>query len=206
MTEKRSQHKKNKWKILFLSLLVANGVLVVGLLILLFWPVSETDRPDAKPQPKDESSEFIVRTTKQNVDDLANAYLEELLKGTNHQYSLSLNEDVELNGELPVFTTTVPLSMHFDPEVQKNGDVVLKQKSISVGLLQLPNQKIMEYMGKYLPMPEWVTVDAKKEEIYVAVTEMDIKSNFHVSVEQLDLESDNLAFKIRVPYKTMGIE
>nr|WP_246569758.1 YpmS family protein [Lentibacillus saliphilus] len=191
---------------LFFILLISNGIVLLTLSVLLFWPAADVDRPDHKPIEKEDSSEFIVRTTKQNVDDLANAYLEELLKGTKHHYSITLGEDVQLNGELPVFSTTVPLTVRFDPIVQANGDVVLKQKSISVGLLQLPNQKIMEYMKKYLPMPDWVTVDAKNEEIYVAVTNMDIKSNFHVYVEQLDLESNNLAFKIRVPYETLGID
>src|SRR5699024_5888875 len=65
---------------------------------------------------------------------------------------------------------------------------------------------IMEYIKKYLPMPEWVTVNPEKEEIYVAVTQMDIKSNFKVGIERIDLEANNLAFKIKVPYKTLGID
>ena len=109
-------------------------------------------------------------------------------------------------GELPVFSTTVPLSVHLDPEVQKNGDVILKQKSISIGMLELPNKKIMEYMQKYLPMPSWVTVDPHKEEIYVAVTDMNIRSNFDVKLEHIDLEKNNLAFKIQIPYSSLGID
>lgn len=61
-------------------------------------------------------------------------------------------------------------------------------------------------MSEYLPMPDWVTINPDDEEIYVAVTQMDIKSNFHVSVEQMDLEANNLSFKLKVPYETLGIE
>src|SRR5699024_2643998 len=82
----------------------------------------------------------------------------------------------------------------------------LKQKSISIGLLELPNKKIMEYMEQYLPMPEWVIVNPQEEEIYVAVTDMDIKSNFEVSVEHIDLQTNHLAFKIRIPYETLAID
>ncbi|MDY0394316.1 DUF2140 family protein [Virgibacillus halophilus] len=89
---------------------------------------------------------------------------------------------------------------------KKNGDVVLKQKSISIGLLELPNKKIMEYMKKYLPMPEWVAIDPAKSEIYLAVTQMEIKSNFHVKVEHLDLEANNIAIQLKVPYRTLGID
>ncbi|WP_188454691.1 YpmS family protein [Virgibacillus oceani] len=209
MTELRSakpSKKKNKWKRFFYSLLLLNVFFLLALITFIFWPVSETPLPNTDNQQAHESSEFIVRTTKKNLNDLVNAYLDKLLNDTKHNYSVSLEDDVHLLGELPVFSTTVPLSVHLEPLVQKDGNVILKQKSISIGLLELPNQKIMEYMKKYLPMPEWVTINPKKEEIYVAVSEMKIKSNFEVSVEHIDLEANNLAFKIRVPYETLGIE
>ncbi|PAV31455.1 hypothetical protein CIL05_02025 [Virgibacillus profundi] len=203
----RKEHRKNKnrWKKLFFGLLILNIAVFLLIATFIFWPVSETNVGQNQDREEQESSEFIVRTTKQNLNELVNAYIDQLLSTTNHQYSISLDEDVHLTGELPVFSSTVPLSVHFEPFVQENGDIILKQKSISVGLLQLPNQKIMEYMAKYLPMPEWVTVNAKDEEIYVAVTDMEIRSNFEVSVEHIDLEANNLAFKIKVPYESLGI-
>lgn len=206
MSRKEHRKGKTKWKQLFFGLLILNIALFLVIISLIFWPVSDTERPLNEERTGQESSEFIVRTTKQNLNELVNAYIDQLLSTTRHQYSISLDEDVHLIGELPVFSTTVPLSVHFEPFVQDNGDIILEQKSISVGLLELPNQKIMEYMKKYMPMPEWVTVNPKDEEIYVAVTDMEIRSNFEVSVEQIDLEANNLAFKIKVPYKTLGID
>lgn len=196
---------KFNWKNLFYSLLILNVVGFLTILLLIFWPVQGVDTNKIDHPSTEESSEFIVRTTKKNLNELVNAYIEKLLRGTNHQYSVSLDEDVHLLGELPVFSTTVPLSIHLEPIVQENGDIILVQKSISIGLLQLPNKKIMEYIKKYLPMPEWVIVNPKEEEIYVAVSEMDIRSNFAVSVEQFDLDANNLSFKIKVPYQTLGI-
>jgi len=201
-----NQHKRNIWKRLFFTLLALNIITFLVILVLVFWPVSYDEQKTTKKLRTDESSEFIIRTTKKNLNELVNAYIDQFLQGTNHTYSVSLDEDVHLLGELPVFSTTVPLSVHLEPLVQKNGDVILEQKSISIGLLQLPNKKIMEYIKKYLPTPEWVDVNPEKEEIYVAVSEMDIKSNFRVSVENFDLDANNLSFKIYVPYKTLGIE
>ncbi|MEC5424383.1 YpmS family protein [Virgibacillus sp. C22-A2] len=203
---KKHHTSKSKWKRLFYSLLAFNFVFFLTLVALIFWPVSDADYSSYQEREPDESSEFIVRTTKQNLNELINAYISQLLGDTRHQYSIELEEDVHLLGELPVFSSTVPLSVHFEPIVQDNGDIILQQKSISVGLLELPNKKIMEYMGRYLPMPEWVTVNPSDEEIYVALSEMDIKSNFEVGVEYIDLEANNIAFKIRVPYRTLGIE
>lgn len=198
--------RNNKWKKLFYCLLAVNVAILLTLIVLIFWPIPETKIPEASDTQEESGSEFVVRTTKKNLDELANAYIEKLLSGTNHSYRISLDEDVHLLGELPVFSTTVPLSVHLVPFVQDNGDIILRQKSISVGLLELPNKKIMKYMKQYLPMPKWVTIDPKNEEIHVAVSQMDIKSNFHVTVEQFDLQANDLAFRIKVPYRTLGID
>ena len=147
---------------MFIILLTCNILVVAVLAALLFWPVPKTKVPEPYVPPEQQSSEFTIRTTKENLNDLVNAYLDKLLKDTRHQYTVSLEDDVHLIGELPVFSSTVPLSIHLEPVVQDNGDVVLKQRSISIGLLELPNKKIMEYIKKYLPMPEWVIVNPKE--------------------------------------------
>lgn len=203
---KHNEQKQNVWKRLFFILLALNVVSFLIIILLVFWPASYSEPRQARTLDEQNGSEFIVRTTKQNLNELVNAYMDKFLQGTNHKYSVSLDKDVHLIGELPVFSTTVPLSIHLEPIVQDNGDIALKQKSISIGLLQLPNKKIMEYIKKYLTMPDWVNVHPDQEEIYVAVSEMDIKSNFQVSVEHFDLDANNLAFKIYVPYQTLGID
>ncbi|GAB3048425.1 YpmS family protein [Virgibacillus ainsalahensis] len=206
MARKERRQQKNKWKNLFYGLLIINVLFVVMILALIFWPVSEVPMSERDSQEAVESSEFTIRTSKQNLNQLVNGYLDQLLIGSDHQYSISLEEDVHLMGELPVFSSTVPLSVHFEPLVQENGDLVLKLNSISIGLLQLPNEKIMSYMEKYLPMPNWVTVHPNEEEVYIAVTEMNLQSNLEVSVEHIDLEANHLSFKLNVPYRSLGIE
>lgn len=195
------------WKRRFIILAALNGLVILFLAIYLYSPIPKTELELSSDRYKVEnSSQFIVRTTKQNLNNLVNAYLDKLLADTNHQYSINLEDDVQLFGELPLFSTTVPLLINLEPIVQENGDLVLKQKSISVGQLQLPNKKIMQYVSKYLPVPDWVVINPREEEIYVKITEMEIKSNFKVEVEQFDLEANNIAFKINVPYKTLGID
>ena len=203
----QKQPSNNKWKKRFIFLSTINGVMLLFLAIYLYSPIPETELELASEEYKTEnSSQFVVRTTKQNLNNLVNAYLDNLLVNTKHQYSINLDDDVQLFGELPIFSSTVPLLIHLEPIVQENGDLVLKQKSISVGQLQLPNKKIMQYIEKYLPVPEWVVINPKDEEIYVKVTEMEIKSNFKVGVEQFDLEANNIAFEFDVPYQTLGID
>lgn len=204
--KRRIRKIKNKWKKLFFSLLIVNSIVLLTIVTLIYWPVSSSKVRPVDQIDSNDSSEFIVRTTKENLNELVNAYIEKYQQGTKHQYRVTLEEDVHLQGELPVFSSTVPLSIHLEPLVQENGDIILKQKSISIGLLELPNKTIMEYIRKHLPMPEWVRVNPSDEEIYVAISEMDIKSNFQVSIEHFNLEANHIALKINVPYKTLGIE
>lgn len=207
MNETKRITNKKDWKKRFFLLLMINIAIVFVLAVYLYSPIPKKELDIASKQYEEEqSSQFVVRTTKQNLNNLVNAYIDKLLAGTDHVYSIHLDEDVQLFGELPIFSSTIPLLAHFEPIVQKNGDLVLKQKSISVGQLQLPNKKIMQYIDQYLPTPEWVIINPRDAEVYVKLTEMDIKSNFKVAVDQFDVEANNISFKIEVPYKTLGID
>jgi len=199
--------KNDKWKRRFLLLAIVNGAILLLLIFYFYSPVPRVDiEYERQAYKEEESSQFIVRTTKKNVTNLVYAYLDQVLQNTDHQFYVELDEDVKLFGEIPIFSTTVPLYIRFEPVVYENGDIALKQKSISVGELKLPNKKIMQYIDKYLPTPKWVIINPREQEIYVQVTEMDIKSNFQVAVQQFDLEANNLSFKFDVPYKTLGID
>jgi len=205
----KSEQKEMKidWRKRFFLLCGINALILILLAIYLYSPIPSKQFEIKQDQwNKKTGSEFLIRTSKQNLNDLVNAYLDKLLTNTEEDFTVLLEEDVQLYGELPFFSTTVPLQVHFDPVVQPNGDIALKQKSIAVGLLELPNQKVMQYIDRYLPTPEWVIVDPKEEEIYVKITEMNIKSNLEVKVEQFDLESNNIAIRLQVPYKTLGID
>ncbi|WP_100009767.1 YpmS family protein [Lentibacillus sediminis] len=200
----QKQHK-DKWKRLFIGLCIFNGFILLLVLALIFWPAAENPHPTTEEIPAEESSEFTIRTTKENLNELINGYLDQLVAGSEHQYSVALEDDVHLMGELPVFSSSVPLSVHFEPIAQENGDLILRLRSISVGLLQLPNERIMSYMEDYLPMPPWVSVNPAEEEIYVAVTDINLGSNFNVKVEEIDLEANNISFQLEVPYQSLGI-
>src|SRR5699024_9508284 len=162
-----------------------------------YCPIRKTELDKVSQEYKSEnSSEFIVRTTKQNETKLVNAYIYKLLANYEDDYTKNLEEDVQLLEVLPIISTSVLVLVHFDPVVQDNGDIVLEQKSISVGNLKLTNKKIMQYLKKYLPVPEWVIIQPDKESVYVKVSEMNIKSNFEVGVQRFDLDDNVIAFRI----------
>ena len=84
MSDRKQRLKRNKWKKAFYSLLIFNGIVFVVLLALLFGPVPENKAPVRHERGDQESSEFIIRTSKQNLNNLVNAYIEQLLGDSDH--------------------------------------------------------------------------------------------------------------------------
>src|SRR5690625_450053 len=108
--EMSKQNDAKRWKKRFLLLLSINIVIFVILAVYIYSPIPKTELEISSNEYKTKnSSDFVVRTTKQNVNDLVNAYLDKLLANTDHHYTIHLDEDVQLYGELPLFSSTVPL-------------------------------------------------------------------------------------------------
>ena len=193
------------WKKLFIGLLSLNLLFFTGLVILIYWPIQESELSFEYHHDNDDHSEFIIRTTKKELNNLMNAYLTKLVQGTNHRYEVILDDDVHLFGELPIFFTHVPISMRFSPIVQNNGDLILKQQSLSIGRLNLPYKNILALVKDHLPLPEWIIISPVDEEIYVAITQINFKSDFQIHVDQFDLMAHDLSFRINIPYETLGL-
>lgn len=195
----------NNWKKLFFLLLSINIGIVIVVFLFIFWPVESPDYPTKEFIEEDAGAEFTIRSGKDNLSELANAYLGKLPKEDNFTYMISLEDEVKLLGTIIAFGAEVPIQITFDPIVQENGDLVLQSNNMSLGLLRLPQDRILKYVNDRIDTPEWITINPKEEHIYIAITQMDLKSNFRVKVQQFDLENDQITFRIKVPNKTLGL-
>ena len=198
---------KNKWKFLFLQLLGFNIIIVVWMLLLIFRPLSgpQIQKNNSSIPITEEVAQFTISSTKENLNKLVNTYLDELSKISKIDYTIEISDYVTLIGTIVAFDREVPLTARFSPDVQPNGDLKLTVESISLGRLELPNKKVLEYVEKYYTMPKWVIVNPADESIYVAITEMEVRSNFTVSVDSFNLKQDHLAFKITIPNKAFDL-
>ena len=200
------QPKQRNWKIPFLVLLAINALILISIFILIFSPTAPSNViPKKEYIENQDGAEFTVRSSKQNLSELVNGYIDKVLNDKDGKYSIEFNEDVQFFGSVVAFQKDIPISIRMEPIVQENGDIILKQKEMSLGLLNLPKNKILEYVNKQIDTPDWVMFDPKNEQIYIAVTQMEIKSNFKVRVQQFDLVNDRLSFRIKVPNATLGL-
>ncbi len=188
---------KNKWKFLFLTLLALNLVCVLIFLGLLFSPNKEVS-----PKEKVISTNHVnlsVETNKEDLTRVINNFLKKEAKDNPLNYKVLLTERVMLLGTITVFGKEIDMVMTFKPEVIENGDLLLQQEAFTVGQVSLPVSFVLRYINDYYNLPEWVQIDSKKQDIYVYLSEMKMKSDMKVSVETFNLSKDELRFKLQVP-------
>ncbi|MFS0863255.1 YpmS family protein [Fredinandcohnia sp. 179-A 10B2 NHS] len=190
---------KTNWKLLFISLLAINLVCLIVFLGMLFIP-NKTAEIDENIEEQD-YIDLLVETDKDDLTNLINSYLKKEAKDNALSYKVLLTERVMLVGTITVFNKDIDLVMTFRPEVIENGDLLLKQEAFTVGQVDLPVTFVLRYINDYYNLPEWVQIDAKKQNIYVYLSEMKVKSDMKVRVKTFNLSSNDLKFTLQVPTK-----
>ncbi|WP_067842301.1 YpmS family protein [Amphibacillus sediminis] len=196
-----NKNKKNRdWQLYFLILFSLN-IIVISIFIFLIFSSSPISDTLPAPQYIDDEpgAEFRVEATKKDLNELINDYLDQVLQADNAEFSVRIDEDVHLFGSFRAFGVPIPLNVRMDPEVQPNGDLILKQTEMSLGLLNLPRDRILHYINQQIKTPDWLYFDSENEQLYLAVTQIDIQSNFRFSVQELDLTDNVISFLIKVP-------
>ena len=191
--------KTINWKLYFLILL---GSVLLILVIFAIFILSTPPTSDRLPNPvyiEEPGAEFKVEATKADLNELINDYLDQVLLADSSDFSIHIDQSILLYGSFFAFGASIPINIEMDPVVQPNGDLVLSISEMSLGLLNLPKDRILHYFNRQIDTPDWLYFDSQNEQIYVAITQIDIQSNFRFSVQELDLTDDSIAFSIKVP-------
>lgn len=189
--------KRTKWKTLFLALLVGNIVVVGLLFIFINWPIKNKPVPHLLNKNENEI-EFEVKTTREDLTKYINQYLERKGLTEAYHYTVYLTDTVDLYGELPFFSREVDFRLTFIPITTENGDIILKQKSISLGLIPLPVSYVMNFIDGRYSTPDWVTIQPNDESIYVALHKIKWESNIQVKAKYFDLKKNHISFIVMV--------
>ena len=188
-----------KWKLSFLGLLAINIIIISGLLISIIMPAGERDNIESDNPTTSNGVELDVFTNKIELTRLINSYLKKESKNQPLDYKVLLDKDVLLIGTIKAFNKEMDLEMRFVPIATSNGDLLLEQKSISLGQLSIPVSFVLTYIKEKYALPEWVTINPKDQTIYVSLTKMKLGSDVQVRVNTFNLENDDISFKLVVP-------
>ncbi|TYS49464.1 DUF2140 family protein [Bacillus infantis] len=193
-------NKKNKWKVLFFLLLGIVIAFIALFFIMINLPAKDEPINTAEVD-EDGYVPFHLQTNKSDLNRIIAHYIaKEGLDGP-IDYEVILDDEVELYGNLPVFSQNLEMKLTFEPEALDNGDVVLSQKSIAVGQLNLPVSYVLKFVRDRYQLPEGVVIQPDKEQIYVSLQDMKLKSDLKVKVDEFDLKKDDIRVTLYVPTK-----
>ncbi|MED0659698.1 MULTISPECIES: YpmS family protein [Bacillus] len=187
----------NKWKRAFFLLLGLVLFIIIVFIGLIFWPVDQGEIPKEKNVGK--TIPFHVETNKEDLNKVINSYIAKEKGDTPIDYYVNLKDDVELTGKLDLFSTSVHFNMTFEPKALKNGDIVLKQKGMSLGELHLPPSYVLKIAQESYHFPDWVRIFPNQKMIYVSTKRMNLKNNVSIRVNEFNLPKDRISFTLLVP-------
>lgn len=189
---------KNKWKRGFFLLLGLNILIVIILLSLIMVPSAEKSKIPQQ-ESGDNNVSFHVKSNKNDLNMLINQYLKKEAADSPIAYQVQLSDEVELYGTLPFFSQEIDMKLTFVPEALKNGDLVMKQKSISIGSLALPVSYVLKYISENYKLPKGVEIQPNEKQVYVHMEQLNLKSDIKIKANKFDLKKDDISFLILVP-------
>jgi uncharacterized protein YpmS len=190
---------KNKWKIGFLLLVGINLLFVIVMFSLVIYP-SDGPQTSKLTVPLGEHVSFHVKSNKNDLNKLINHYLEDA-SDSPVDYRVVLGEEVELYGTLSFFGEDLNMKLTFRPNALENGDLVLKQKSMTIGGLHLPISYVLNFISQNYKIPKGVDIRAEDKLIYINMQQLKLKSDIKIKADKFDLKKDDIAFTILVPVK-----
>ena len=188
---------KNKWKSLFFILLGLNIIVFVIIYTYITVPV-ERNNNDNQEGIMFQSVPFKIGTNKQDLNQVINHYLQDQVKGP-IEYQITLDEYVNLFGTFPIFNQDVEMKVAFEPKALENGDLLLQEKSLSIGKLNLPASTVLKFVNDRYKFPDWVTIQPGEENVYMDFQKLKLKSDLKVRINEFDLKRDQISFTLLVP-------
>lgn len=189
---------EKRWKRAFFVLLTICTMLFLTLVVLYVSLISSTSTkpvPDVAPVIPKSTPIFTITANKTELTQLINQKLIKNKEG-NINYSVSLQDDIQLKGTIKVFSDNIPFIMLFSPSVTKDGQVTLKEKSFRLGKLYLPSDQVLKFIRMGTTLPNWIVIDPAKKQIDVNLSKAPINGQLYLRADRIDLKHDVLQFSI----------
>ena len=142
---------------------------------------------------------LTVSATKKEFESIANTYVRKVTKGGPLPLTIEVGEDVALFSEMTVFSFTYPVIMHFDPAVREDGNLILKQSSMEIGLLNIQPSTVLKILKDSVKLPPWLIVRPKEEELFIDLSEISVSGNLKVRAKTFDLSKDEIILEVTIP-------
>lgn len=185
--------ERNLWKILFFTL---SGI-VFAVLVTIFVLIGI---PSEVPLPENSATEeqypvVEVTSSKESLNDIIEQVIQKQKTDYSLDFSMVLTDSVELYTVIPVFNREIQLKMTFEPETLYNGDIILKQETMKLGQMRLPVSYVLNFISKQASLPEWMIIDPENEQIYIALSEVELQG-LKLKANRMNLAEDDISFRV----------
>ena len=192
----------NKWKVAFLFLITLVIVAIVSAVYFVTRPMAETPNPTVRELPN--GSHLEVHTTPKDFENMANRLIESSMKTSKIPVKMYVDQEVKLQSTLTVFEMDLPITMTFEPSIE-DGNLLLKQKTVEVGMLDIPPKTALKLLKDSVDLPDWMVIQPKEEQIYLNLTKMNVplgeKLKGHVQAKEFNLRDNRIILDIVIPTK-----
>lgn len=195
--QNRSPKKVNWWKWAFIVLF---AVIIIGTGTVISKVTAPTATPAVACQVKPSDASVTVELNRKQVNALAANYLNHFLKGQKIKYTFLVGKQyATLTGDTKFLGAKIRFAINFVPERQKNGNVLLTAKGLSVGRLNIPVKFVMGYIAKNYNIPDWVKINAKKKTVLLDLNQYSQKRSLKYSAQEINMPAGQFKFLITVP-------
>ena len=195
----RQPRKRNPWKWAFL-ILVTLVVIFIGVVI------DKTTAPVSVPKEisatKQADTSVEVTLNRKQVNALSANYLNKFLKDSKVKYRFVVGKKyATVIGRTKFLGATVQFSLNFFPQKTSQGNVLLRAKGLAVGRLNLPIRFVMAFLKKNYKLPQWVSLNVKKETILLDLNKYSQDKSVQYTAKEINMTNGTFRFLITIPTK-----
>ncbi|WP_180994285.1 YpmS family protein [Bacillus sp. Marseille-P3661] len=186
----------NKWKLLFFILLSVNLIFLTLIFYVIYKPQQNIEKLHSVNFNNEQKLQFLVQTNKYTLNNYINEYINKNSSKPPYTYRVLLEDDVKLSGHMEIFTNKVEYLLTFDPQVTRDGNLLLRQKQISLGRLELPAPFVLSYIEKYYQLPDWVSIYPNEKTIHLKITDLTFAQKYKLIMKEFNLKKNEIVFNL----------
>lgn len=105
-------------------------------------------------------------------------------------------EELVIDGKVKILGRKVDMKLTGMPKVTKEGNLQVDIDHMQLGLLNLPQDRVLQAVVNEGNLPKWIDIDPKKERVIILVTKLTIEEQFKLEVKEMDLKKDKVLINI----------
>lgn len=188
---------KNKWQTAFFALV---ALLVICFGVLFAKATAPVSTPAETTASSTTDPTLEVTMNRKQVNALSANYLNRFLKDSKVKYRFVVGKQyATVIGTTRFLGAKIQFAMNFVPEKTAKGNILLRAKGLAVGRLNLPLHFVLSYVKKNYDLPNWVSINQKKQTILLDLNKYSKKQSVRYSAEKLDMTNGRFTFKITIP-------